>query len=372
MPFEPAFVFAADLHLRPQTWTHHPDLRGDAFISLATIRAYCRNAKLPLVLGGDIFNSRRPDSLSVREFSNTVSYLDEDLGSYYIQGNHDYCGGVPWPGVVNAPNHLHHQAFQIGGILVYSLDWTPRERLAKELAKVPPEVEVLVCHQAWDELLGIGNTDGSIEELIPTHIRVLLTGDYHVALTRRFQRPSGRHLTVYSPGSTYMNKINEVAEKTFLVVGRDEGGLEAREVPIPTRRVCSVMITTSTDLDDFVAGDLLADVCRGCEDREEPIRKPIFEVAFHDDIPGAYERLVEFIGDRGHFFPQPIHIVDDVVVETDEDPDTFDTLLGAIRRMEEDPSIVDGVTRLLGAEKPAEELEIMSREHLDGAATASG
>lgn len=371
MPFEPSFVFAADLHLRPQTWTHHPDLRGDAYISLAAIRTYCCNAKLPLVLGGDIFNSRRPDSLSVREFSNTVTYLDEDLDSYYIQGNHDYCGGVPWPGVVNSPNHLHHQIFQIGDISVYGLDWTPRERLAEELAKVPPEVEVLVCHQAWDELMGIGNTDGSID-LIPDHVRTLLTGDYHVTHFRAHQRASGVPLFVCSPGSTYMNKINEAEDKWFMLVGRLDGAVVVETIPIAARHVCCVTIATSADLDSFVAGDLLADVCRGCEGLEEPIRKPIFEIAFHDDIPGAFERLVEFIGDRAHFFPQPIHVVDDVVVETDEDPDTFDTLLGAIRRMEEDPSIVDGVTRLLGAEKPAEELEIMSREHLDAVAPASG
>ncbi|MHC4371708.1 MAG: metallophosphoesterase family protein, partial [Planctomycetota bacterium] len=169
MSFEPIFVFAADLHLRPRTWTRHPDLQGDAYASLNYIAAYCRDMRLPLVLGGDIFNSRRPDPLSVTRF-NSVLGANDGCRVYYVQGNHDACGESPWPGVAGWGYPLHNRTVTLRDrkegnnvIRVHGLDWTPREKLQEALAAVPTDdespfaaVDVLVCHQSWSELQGIG------------------------------------------------------------------------------------------------------------------------------------------------------------------------------------------------------------------------
>lgn len=383
MPTLTSFVFVADLHLQPQTWMRHPDLREDAYVSMAVVRDYCRHNNIPLVLGGDIFNSRRPDPGSVQVFNRAVSLLGSvsgGAGSYYIQGNHDYCGRVPWPGVTDDCDHLRQQTRTINGLRVYGIDWMPRERLAEELAKIPADVYILVCHQAWEELQGIGNTDGSLA-MIPSHIKVLFTGDYHVSRDYMYRREDGSELCVYSPGSTYMTKINESPDKFMLLVIYSDTGMteydqegesfqrgveiEVQRIKIPTRRMVTRTVKTCEDLEEVLHFNLV-ELLDGCVALDAKIRKPIVQVKFHDDIPGAYERLRAYFGCQTHFFPSPIHVTSEVIVDVDEDPDTFDTLAGAVRRLEDDPDIVDGVLRLLAAAgNPVEEIEIMAREYAD-------
>jgi DNA repair exonuclease SbcCD nuclease subunit len=323
---------------------------------------------LPLVLGGDIFDSHRPDPLSVSIFNDMLELMSTNC--YYIQGNHDYCKAATWPSVTRGAKHITRKTVEISGLNVHGIDWTPRDRLPDALATVPKDVDVLVCHQAWDELQGIGNTDGSFD-LVPDHIDVLLTGDYHVTKSMMFTRASGKLLHICSPGSTHMTRISEADDKFFFVVGVENGQITQKHVPIPSRRKIKLCVSNSADLASFCDADF-DEFVRAPAELPAVIEKPIVHITFRDDIPGAYERLKETIGDRGHFFPAPEHVVEEVVVDVSDSPDTFDTLIGAVRRLEDDVDIADGVVRLLDATNPSEELEVMAKEYCDGSTSTSG
>jgi len=369
MPFEPSFVFTADLHLRPQTWARYPGIRNDAYESLRAITDYCHRTQLPLFIGGDIFQSKRPDPVSVTEFNYALVRMapaGPGWNVYYIQGNHDDCGDTPWPDVGVAHNivHLPGMTCQFMQREIRGLDWTPREHLREALAAIPDTTSILVCHQSWDALQGIGSTDGEID-WVPDHIEVLLTGDYHVRTTVAKQRASGKPLIIHSPGSTYLYRMGESPDKYFLVVGQVNGQLHIEEVRIPTRKLHTLAIHTAEQLDGCCQTDL-AGILHVCRDLPEAIRKPIIRVSYRDDIPDVYQRLRDFFGEQVHFFPDPIHVADEVTVDLGDDPETFDTLEGSIRRLEEDSEIADGVLRVLNAGDMSVEIDKMYQEHCGG------
>jgi hypothetical protein len=365
MSFNPLFVFAADLHIQPCAWVKHPTLRGDAYESVTQIVDYCLQNRMPLVLGGDIFDSKRPDPFSVRFLGQQIARMFEaSLNFTFIQGDHDYHPHAPWPTVSGMAIPLNGMSVTIAGYNLYGLDWTPRDQLPAALATIPEGTDFLVTHQSWAEIQGIGQVEGSVAHI--PHANYLFTGDYHVGLQKDVQAEDGRVVHVYSAGSTCMQSIDERYEKYFLVVGVEDGQFVVRREPLLTRMKFELIYNNEEELTADLARNMFDEMANDprLEHLPEAIRKPILRVTFDDEIPDALTRITEAAGDRFHIFPNPQRVVEEVEVDLDEVPEgSFDTLLDACRRLATDEDHYNIAARILRSEDPTAELERMYDEY---------
>jgi hypothetical protein len=160
-------------------------------------------------------------------------------------------------------------------------------------------VNVLFTHQKWAEF--VGKSGQACLSEVPWHVRWVVTGDYH---ERRWgELDDGRQ--VWSPGSTHATSIADSSPRCFLA-GHDRAGvLECEFVPLKSRPIFRLRADTDAALADVVGPsfDTCLDVIAS-SDLPAPVRRPIVEVQYADDIPDAYLRL-QAIADRCYLFPRP-------------------------------------------------------------------
>jgi len=368
--YTPYLAFAADLHLQPGAWASHPHIQGDSYNALRQIVSFCVARDCPLILGGDIFDKRRPDPHSVGVFITEMNRMRQaNLAVLYVSGDHDYSVDTPWPDAasVNA-SHLHKDVAEWSKLgRIYGLDWTPKDRLHEALAEIPPDCNVLVTHQSWDELQGIGNVEGWIATL-PRHVTTLLTGDYHVHLQRKIKADAGQEVRVYSPGSTCMQAIDENPDKHFWVYSasdeRDDGVWTS--VPIAGRQAFFYELHDEETFNQWAANKIDFSVCFH-DILPSELHKPIVRVTYPDNIPDAVARIEAAVEDA-HLFLNPQHVYVEQCVEIAEAPEgAFDTLEGAVQQLGDDDDVVNGVHRLLNSANPTKEIELMMQEFLHAA-----
>jgi hypothetical protein len=370
---ETLFAFAADLHLRDHAWVKHPTLCGDAYESFQQILNFCGMHRCPLLLGGDILDQRNPDPDPVRQLCHRIrDFAGEGMPQehvvYYIQGDHEFSPTTPWPQLSGVAHYMHGELIEIGPFKIYGMDWTPMDRVQDELAKIPPEANTLLTHLAWSEIQGIGQTSASLQDL-PPHITTVLTGDYHVHLSKVIPRPEGQAPVVaFSPGSTCMQAIDENPAKQFWVCEKDERGQWTMQSKgLATRRFYHIDLATPEAFDQWITSFNLVGLRIQYARLSTAIRKPAFRIRYNDCIPEAHRRLVATLGDHVHLFEEPYHVFTEVEINVEaQEENAFDTLTSAVRTLEDDDDIVRGTLRLLNAADPAAEIETMYREFCDG------
>ncbi len=386
--YVPVFLFAADTHLQECAWVRHPRVIGDAYASLRQIGDIAMERQLNLVLAGDIFDKRLPGPESVGEFMRLVARLAPALTVHYVQGDHDFQPRVAWP--ATSPNV---RALPLAGkcwgpyvtadpcvqLKVAGLDFTPKDLLPAALAAIEP-VDIMVTHQRWQDLQGIGNVDGDVS--LVHHARLLLTGDYHGTRVIQCANAEGEPMLVVSPGSTCMQALDESPNKFIVCVKIDQArGREQKRaadfqlemIPLKTRGFASVDVYEPAQLDAVV--QLLTmyhsgtpwDVVLYNWSRLPFVRScshpthvsldllPMFHIRYRDDLPNAYQRIM---GANQDFFnldltPRVVALTTEVTLsETPEGG--FDNLLTVVDEMvlPGDPAR-DGLHRLLSAgDKP--------------------
>lgn len=358
-------VVASDLHLADGAWTTRPNLVGDAYRSLTQIVDYCLEWHLPLVLAGDLWDVRRPSASAVVQMRQQMDRMEQDrLAVYYIQGQHELDRSTAWMGIQPWAEHIDRKVARVGSEVLYGLDWYPATTLQAELTKVPPEATVLVMHQVWREFMGnIGHPEGSFQD-IPAHIKLVITGDYHVARNDRMasQHPDG--VLVISPGSTCMQEINEPCNKSFFRVRSAVSSRAAAAIAIPlqTRPYLNFHLTTPAELDcfcDHVATWPALDV-RAAE-------LPLVRVRYRNDLPDVYARLMAAVSpNKGHLFLDVDANAEgnETVVDVDAAPvGAYDSMLGALEQLSPpDGETCRGARRLLESDDPADELARMYTE----------
>lgn len=304
------FVFAADLHLCDRLWVGRPGIFGDAYFSFEQIIEYCVAESLPLVLGGDILDKERNFARPIQVLCRQLDIMrDAQLPVYYIQGQHERNYDATWLGIHPWPQHVHKQQFSINGCKIYALDWCPRSDIKQELAAVPPDTEILVCHQVWKDLMGnVGRPECALSDV---HVvRNVLTGDFHVTTMVDAPNAGGDLARLISPGSTCLRSVNEPPKKNFYVVHDSPGDnfgkhtFEVRE--LRTRPIRIYTVSDVETLDALCAGDLLQHIAEMRSDLPDHIAKPIVRIKYNTAIPDAYLRLSTVVGDSAHLFCDPI------------------------------------------------------------------
>ncbi len=299
----PIATIASDTHCVPCAWVGRPELRGDAFYAFELTINETIKRELPLLLAGDIIDIPHPDAETAAFLRRQAQRMRQaKLPWKYVLGNHEQTN-PPWLAAVHDwPENISGRADDaIGDLKLYGLNFTPFDRLPEELAKVPEDTDVFLCHQAWEEFMGrLMRSDGSLG-LIPA-AKLVITGDYHVYKTMSVTGSLGRPMQVLSPGSTTQTTIDEVEPRRFHILYDD---LTTSPVKLPGRpQLAPPPLVTEEDLENFLReldGEI-AQAVDGAKRLPEHLRKPILRVTYHVTIPNVYSRLKEAIGDKAHFF----------------------------------------------------------------------
>lgn len=230
------FLWAQDLHLRPRLWVSDREVLGDAYHALDQVTTIAINNKVEaVVLGGDLFHKNEIDSWSLQETQCFVARLREaGIMIYGIEGNHDrslyvsFCSalGIMDLATLSAP-------VSISGMTVRGLPPMSATKIQQAVSGIP-SCDVLVIHSAFQHLLGFEGAYQLRMEDIPAHIKSVFAGDVHVH--SQVVSPEGVH--IYSSGSTYPQRLNELSQEhgVFLVSAPDR----VEFVPIRNRCFASV------------------------------------------------------------------------------------------------------------------------------------
>jgi hypothetical protein len=289
------FVQSSDWHLSNLIWTERPRIFGDAYRAAKQIVDYAISVRDPLLILGDLFNTRRPEPEAVACFCEQMDRMETaGLPVYVTQGQHELNrGDVIWAGIHTWPKHVHKQSFEIGGLKFYGLDWLPRGELQEALNEIPPGTEYLVCHQVWEDFMGTNcATDGVMAEI--PHVKYVLTGDFHSHCAKETMGRSGPVIAV-SSGSTHLRAISEEYPKQFHHWQWPTGAVS---VPIIGRELHRYEIDTPEELNDFLAKQLFVQ-CRMDD------RRPIYYIRIRMDLPEWKSQIDNTVGDRAHVFYDP-------------------------------------------------------------------
>jgi len=362
------FAFAADLHLRPHAWANRPAVRDDAYHSFLQIVDWCVRYRAALVLGGDIFDQRRPDARSLQVFSSGAARLAEaGLRIFFVQGNHDH-SDPPWPALFPCTTALaDSHPLKVGSYRVGGLDWQPAGRLREALAGVGA-CNFVVTHQSWHEIQQAGIAEGRISE-IAWPCEYLLTGDYH-GMRMLAVDAGGRRLFVGSPGSTCMQAINEAPTKFFFSVCRTDHGPAVTPIRLRTRRVANFRIESEAAADSLLQVRLprflqLADRYRMLTDLPETLWMPLVRISYPAELPDFHRRVSDLFGQHVHLFLNPMARTE--VVDVDFDglgPSAFSSLIAAARTLGGDAPHVEPLCRLLAARDIPAEYAAISEEFM--------
>lgn len=255
-----------------------------------------------VIIGGDLFDSPRPDARSVLAAQTVVSDLTErGINVYGIDGNHDLADGG-WLYVIGA-NPIHDMTpMPIAGGLVMGINYkNGRDLVAQlqEMVDIGLEFKILVAHFALAEMNGGGSADTGVQELSPLldklGVKCVLMGHVHIPDSRKWNG-----VLYVNPGSTEMKSSNEPKEKFYFIVDTDTW--TAEPVPIKTRTVEEVEIESESDLIGFqnrleqenarnMAGLFSKDV-----DESE---RTFYQVVADDSIDDAFKRLAKAVHDTG-------------------------------------------------------------------------
>lgn len=303
-------VFSADTHLQPAAWTSEPELCGDALYSFEQLCAQAAHYGVPLILGGDIFDRNRPDPQTVAAFVRTLQQYNIRL--LYVQGDHDYDQTEAWPSLYNNAIALQIQAVNLNPrVCVAGVDFHTADKLPAALARVPPQAALLVTHQAWGELRPVGATAGRCSDLVPGHIRYVLSGDTHLYRQMQTTNAAGGQVTLVSPGSTCMQDIGEPSDKVAVLVCEDSTNtaapLEFVPVPLVTRRMQHVHLLVEADLNEFCRQDwarLAAQQAAVVAAAGAPVgvQKPILRVSYMSTLTRPMPRIQAAVGNSFFLF----------------------------------------------------------------------
>lgn len=293
------FIQSSDWHLSNYIWTERPRIFGDSFRAAQAIVDYAISVRDPLLILGDLFNTRRPEPEAVAAFCSMMDQLQAaEVPVYVTQGQHELNrGSVIWAGIHPWPQHVHRRQFTIADKTFYGLDWLPRGELQEALAEMPA-VDYLVCHQVWEDFMGTHcATDGCLAEV--PRARFVLTGDYHSHCTKTVHGPNGQILAV-SAGSTHLRALNEEYPKKFYHWRQYDW---PSSVPIINRELHRYEINTAEELEEFLAKQLFVQ-CRMDD------RRPIYCIRIRMDLPEWKSQIDSVVGDRGHIFYDPYPVYD--------------------------------------------------------------
>ncbi len=249
------FVAGSDNHIEYAAYVNRPDMWGDSYYAFEQEVDAAISRRIPLVLAGDVFDKTHPDSLSIKKVMVQLDRLaGYEQSVYFIQGQHEMSRRQPWLGLHEAAKHVDGKIFGINGVFGYGIDYQPASNLAAAMAEIPSHARILVCHQVWEEFMGdVCAPEGSLAELVPDNIDMVITGDLHSHRSECIINKNGHPFMVLSPGSAVPQNVGEYDDKYFFVVDEGTNGLDFTSLKLTGRKVVHVSLHGSALSDSRLA-----------------------------------------------------------------------------------------------------------------------
>jgi predicted phosphodiesterase len=299
-------LLMADAHLAVQTWKTY-SAYGDSFVSFsAAIDIAINKGVDSIICAGDLFDETRNSSEPIVFFKKELDRLGlaSPAAFYYVQGQHEM-QKTPWASIAHNAVHLHEKTIEVGGMCIRGLDYQPTAKLKEALAAVPANVDILVAHQVWADLMGT-HLPSQASAADVHHARHLWTGDFHDVVQRTVTRADGQPISILSPGSMCMQAINERTDKYVHIVTIEDGKiLGTQRIQLPTRRLFDAgLLCNAADITEAVRQIDQFVVDRRNTVFDDRICSPLIRVSYKRALltDGVVDKLRAVTKDRAHLF----------------------------------------------------------------------
>ena len=306
-------VFAADLHLTPHIWQDMSSLAGDAYNAFKQLVDYCvTNEASALVLGGDIFDKPKPDSMSVATFIDGMTILAQaQVPVFAIQGQHEQAD-PPWACLsehVQCIGDGQLVTIDDGGVAVTlrGFDNGPIETMQQATKKLDPVSDILVVHQLAKQLVPFEGAWNFDADWAPKGVKLSLGGDYHI------RSNAGR---MHYPGSTHMRNISEIGDHFILTVtpefktvqkGRGKKKTEEREltgfavepVKLKTRKVVQLCMSSPDARDQLLP--VITPIKPVDGEAVDDTLPPLVYLLYDPQVEDALSRVAAVCKEQGYF-----------------------------------------------------------------------
>jgi len=248
------FVFSADNHVNLRGL--RPEIPMDDTIQpLKEIVEYCLQENLPLVLGGDLYDTNNPPARLVARVNEILSRMhSKGLCVWAIQGNHDKDPETPWATIAPGVNWLNGRTETIGGLRVHGIDFAPASILAPKIAQMPA-CDIVVIHQALRQGLKFEDAwNCDLDWFDPQKVKNVLAGDLHMVKKALW---STKHEVFGTyPGTPYMTTVDEDPSPTFMLIKglTPDGFMSFDRLPLKHRPFHDLTLDTAEALQLFAAG----------------------------------------------------------------------------------------------------------------------
>jgi DNA repair exonuclease SbcCD nuclease subunit len=247
-----------------------------------------------VVIGGDLFDSPRPDAQSVRVAKKVVEGIKaRGINVIGIDGNHDLAGGG-WLDVIGAEALGDGVPVKKDGVSITGINYRNGRDLVGEIQRMVDEgiqTDILVMHFALAEMNGGGSSDAGVRELSPMldklGVKAVLMGHVHIPDCRKWNG-----VLYVNPGSTEMKSSNEPQDKFYCIL--DTETWEATPVPIETRKVVGVEITDEASLVEF--REMLEDEAKKVSGGAMT-KRPFYQIIADDSIEDGFKRIASIVHD---------------------------------------------------------------------------
>lgn len=251
-----------------------------------------------VVIGGDLFDSPRPDAKSVLQAQYVLRGIDQmGIPVFGIDGNHDLSNSG-WMQVIGAYalfDGIPVSVNSLKGIKMVGVNYKSGRDFISALQQMVDDrvkADILVAHFALAEMNGGGSADTGVQELSPIldklGVKCVLMGHVHIPDCRKWNG-----VLYVNPGSTEMKSANEPKEKYYFILDTDTW--EAEPVRIETRKVEEIEIADEEDLLAFQA-ELEAEAKTRATIVNCP-EKVFYQIIADDSIDDVFKRLSKTIHD---------------------------------------------------------------------------
>jgi len=342
-----SFVYAADLHLKRQNWATRPDIVDDAYYTYQQLIRHCVARHCNLVLGGDIFDSPRPASQDIQIFREGLDTLiAAGLQVFVTQGQHDR-SVPPWPAAVVGRGvwYVHGMVFtpvaEQPQVKAFALDNMSRDELQARLATDPETTaSIYVLHQLAKPVFTFEDKWDFDPAWLPPNVKLALMGDLHKQVEFRAGNAVG-----YYPGSTHATELPEAEAGGFSFLEVDVLTLGVTRVPLQTRPYWFYTVNTEEQLSALattVFQRLEAHVIAATPaSMAERVLRPVIVVDYLAGIQGVESKFKDAIRGRAGFWPRPITLRMDTVVDRQRSPDGVDAVVPTLAACLEDIEVSD-------------------------------
>ena len=291
-------ALVSDVHLGTRQYGLE-ERYNDFLAAFSNFRRATRGWNLDaVVIGGDLFDSPRPDARSVKAAQDVVRLMrasSPDMAILGIDGNHDLAGG-DWLKVIGVDALEDGAVVDVKGTSIVGVNYRNGRDLVAEIQRMADDgvkADILVAHFALAEMNGGGSADTGVQELSPLldriGVKAVLMGHVHIPDCRKWNG-----VLYVNPGSTEMKSSNEPQDKYFYVL--DTETWTAEPFPIETRHVETAEVVDEGSLMELkgIMEDEAKKVANG-----ELKKRPFYQIIADDTVDDAFKRIAKTVHDTG-------------------------------------------------------------------------